>query len=107
MSTTRLLLPAGPPAEASLALKVITPTSAVREMAALEAAMQGLPLDERHPVALELAGTPGEQMWIVRATTPEALDHAKRQIRARYPQVDFLALSKDQDPLRLGEGETV
>ncbi|HVA89917.1 MAG TPA: hypothetical protein VNL71_08730, partial [Chloroflexota bacterium] len=69
--------------------------------------MQGLPLDERHPVALELAGTPREQMWIVRATTPDALDHARRQIRARYPQVAFLPLSKDEDPLQLKQGEEV
>lgn len=108
MSAPPVLLPAGPHTqEPELSFKVITPTSAVREMAALEAAMQGLPLDERHPVALELAGTPGEQMWIVRATTPEALEHARRQIRARYPQVAFLPLKKGEDPLQLKKGETV
>jgi hypothetical protein len=108
MSTTQMLPPGRKSTqEPELAFKVITPTSAVREMAALEAAMQGLPLDERHPVALELAGTPGEQMWIVRATTEGALDHARRQIRARYPQVAFLPLTKDEDPLQLKEGEQV
>jgi hypothetical protein len=106
--STTLPMLAGPTSQAeALAYKVITPRNSLREMVALETAMQGLGLSKDHPVALEIAGTAAEQMWIIRATTPDALDHAQRQIRARYPQAEFLALTDDEDPFRLGPGETV
>jgi hypothetical protein len=75
----------------SLACKVITHVSIEREMEALETLMQGLALSDkqRDLVALEIAGTPTELMWIIRSASEQALDHAKRQISARYPQVLF------------------
>lgn len=107
MGTTALMLSSTRSSQGTLARKVVTPRNSIREMAALEAAMQGLVLDDRHPVALEIAGTSDEQMWIIRATTEAALDHATRQIRARYPQVEFIDLEKGEDPFRLEKGETV
>lgn len=101
MTTTALAHVGHPVPPKSLAVKVVTPRNSTLEMAALEAAMRGLVLDEKHPVALELAGTAAEQMWIIRATTPEALNHACRQLRARYPQIEFLPLAPEEDPFRL------
>ena len=106
-STTLPMLVSGPAQQASLAYKIITPRASLREMVALETAMQGLALSEDHPVALEIAGTAAEQMWIIRATTPDSIDHVQRQVRARYPQAEFVALTDDQDPFRLGPGEAV
>ena len=107
MNTTSPQLPSGQAKQEALAVKVITPINSVLELAAIEAAMQGLPLDERHPVSLELAGTAAEQMWIVRGTKTATIDHAERQLRARYPQVAFVAFDEQKDPFRLEAGETV
>ncbi len=76
-------------------------------MAAVEAIMQSLVLDEEHPVALELAGTTESRRFIVRATTATALDHAESLLRARYPQIEIRPLWPREDPLTLGEHEAV
>src|SRR5205823_11688418 len=54
---------------------------------ALEAAMQSLVLDVKHPLALELAGTAERRSFIVRATSQVALDHAEAVLRSQYPQL--------------------
>ncbi len=69
--------------------------------------MQSLVLDRRHPVALELAGTPNRRSFIIRATTQTALDHAETLLRAQYPQSDIYPLNEHDDPFRLEENETV
>lgn len=107
MTTTAVALPSPQVKPAPLAFKVITPRNSVREMSALKAGMQGLVLDKDHPIALEMAGTAAEQMWIIRATTAESLDHSVRQIRARYPQVAFVPLAESEDPFRVETGEAV
>ena len=55
-------------------------------MAALETVMQGLALDTRHPVALEIARTENGRQFLLRATSRAALEHLAAQIQARYPQ---------------------
>jgi hypothetical protein len=74
-------------------------------MAALEAVMQGLAIDERHPVALEIARTTRGRLFLLRATSCAALEHIAAQIQARYPQAEIRSLA--EDPLALKEGETV
>jgi hypothetical protein len=92
--------------EQTLALAVIPPPRASnREISALETAAQGLALDAKHPVALEIARTSLGRLFILRATSHVALLHVADQIQARYPQAEILPLS--QDPLTLASDETV
>jgi hypothetical protein len=73
-------------------------------MAALETVMQGLALDARHPVALEIARTESGRQFLLRATSRVALEHLAAQIQARYPQASIQPLACD--PLDLKPGET-
>ena len=57
-----------------------------RDLAALETTMQALALDERSPIALEIAATPTTRQFLVRAEQPAALGALERQLQARYPQ---------------------
>ena len=72
----------------------------------LAAAMHSLVLDERSPIALEIAGMSSQRCFLLRATTPEALEHALTQLRARYPQADMRPLAADEDPCVVHPGET-
>src|SRR5579884_3235088 len=92
--------------EQMLAVQVIPPPRASnREISALETAAQGLALDEKHPVALEIVRTQQGRHFILRATSRVALEHVVDQIQARYPQATILPL--EQDPLTLAPDETV
>jgi hypothetical protein len=73
----------------------------------LSTALQGLVLDARHPVALELAGTAQQRSWLIRASTSEALQHAEGQLRARFPDAEFVPVHRQDDPFRVGPGETI
>jgi hypothetical protein len=73
----------------------------------LESALQSLVLDPKHPVALEIAGTATDRRFLLRATTPAACEHARRQLRMRYPQADMREVTEDDDPLTLKPGEAV
>src|SRR5947209_2722425 len=96
------------PDQHMLALQVIPPRSAsTRDIAALETAMQGLALDDRHPVAVEIARTAKGRMFLLRATSPSALEHLSSQVQARYPQATIMPLLEDEDPLQVGLQETV
>lgn len=67
--------------EPCLVLQVVPPrTASSRDMAALETVMQGLALDARHPVALEIACTENGRQFLLRATSSAALDHLAAQI---------------------------
>jgi energy-coupling factor transporter ATP-binding protein EcfA2 len=90
-----------------LAFAVIAPRSGDQAPVALTSAMHSLVLDARHPLALEIAGTPTSKAFLVRATTPEALAHATSQMRARYPQAEAVPLLGKNDPFRLEDGEAV
>ena len=90
-----------------LALQIIPPMQADQNLVALEAAMQSLVLDSQHPVALELAGTASRRSFIVRATTPSALDHVEAVLRSQYAQMEVRPLREDEDPLRLEAHEAV
>jgi hypothetical protein len=109
MSLLRERLPDTNPAysqEQDLVVQVVPPrTASSRDIAALETVMQGLVLDTRHPVALEIARTESGRQFLLRATTRAALDHLADQIQARYPQASIQALA--DDPLDLRAGETV
>jgi hypothetical protein len=74
-----------------------------RDLPALETAMQGLALDERSPVALEIAATKTERRFLLRAEEEGALHHLEHQIQARYPQAVMRAV--EYDPWRLDTGE--
>src|SRR5205809_2072721 len=64
----------------SLVLQVVPPRSASnRDIAALETVMHGLALDVRHPVALEIARTTRGRQFLLRATSPAALEHLAAQ----------------------------
>ncbi len=93
--------------ETPLVWQVIPPRTARRDLPALETAMAALALDERHPIALEIAGSASMRMFLVRATSRPAQDHLADQIYARYPQARLLPLSGKQDPLRLHDGEAI
>src|SRR5258707_11563838 len=86
----------------TLALQVIPPRSASsRDIAALETAMQGLALDDLHPVAVEIARTAKGRMFLLRATSPSALEHLASQVQARYPQATIMPLATEEDPLHV------
>ncbi len=90
----------------SLVLQVVPPRSASnRDIAALETVMQGLALGVRHPVALEIARTAKGRQFLLRATSPAALEHLAAQIQARYPQATIQPLS--EDPLNVKPGEAI
>src|SRR6266568_1199256 len=93
--------------EKPLVWQVIPPRTARRDLPALETAMAALALDERHPIALEIAGSATMRMFLVRATSGPAQDHLADQIYARYPQASLLPLSRKQDPLQLRAGEAI
>src|SRR6266700_62700 len=93
--------------ETPLVWQVIPPRTARRDLPALETAMAALALDERHPIALEIAGSATMRMFLVRATSGPAQDHLADQIYARYPQASLLPLSRKQDPLQLRAGEAI
>lgn len=95
--------PTSPP----LAMSIIAPRAAENDLVLLTSAMHTLALDTRHPLALEIAGTPTRKSFVLRASTPEALAHAAAQLRARYPQAQLLPLSPEVDPFRLEAGEAV
>lgn len=75
-----------------------------RDVPALETAMQGLALDERSPIALELAATTTTRQFLLRADQPVALQHLEHQIQARYPQA--LIQPADSDLLTLAPNES-
>lgn len=91
------------PSDALLARIRVPRASSTRDITALETAMQGLTLNARQPVALEIAGTATERAWLLRATTPVALRHLVAQIQARYPQAEIEV--PEHDPLALQPGE--
>jgi len=92
--------------EPCLVLQVVPPrANSSRDMAALETVMQGLALDKRHPVALEIARTESGRQFLLRATSRAALEHLAAQIQARYPQA--MIQSPACDPLMLKPGDIV
>jgi hypothetical protein len=93
--------------QAPLACSIVAPHSSDQEEVALVSAMHSLVLDARHPLALEIAGTPATKLFLLRATTPEALDHAIAQVRARYPQASITPISETEDPFRLETSEAI
>src|SRR6266699_2808796 len=89
-----------------LVLQVVPPRSASnRDLAALETVMQGLVLGVRHPVALEIARTVRGRQFLLRATSPTALEHLAAQIQARYPQATIQRLT--EDPLHVKPDEAI
>lgn len=74
-----------------------------RDLPALETAMQGLALDARSPIALELAATTTTRQFLLRAEQRVALQHLARQIQARYPQALIQPVASD--PLTLASQE--
>ncbi len=91
----------------SLAVSVVAPRVAENDQVLLTSAMHALALDPRHPVALEIAGTPTSKSFVLRASTPEAFAHAEAQLRTRYPQALLLPVAPESDPFRLEAGEAV
>ena len=69
-----------------LASVIVPRVTSTRDITVLETAMQGLALDSRHPVALELAATASSRSFLLRATSALSLKHLADQVQARYPQ---------------------
>ena len=90
-----------------LASVLVPRASSTRDITVLETAMQGLALDDRHPVALELAATASSRHFLLRATSAMTQRHLADQVQARYPQAIIRQLAQEDDPLALREGETV
>lgn len=82
------------PANARLAQIRVLRMGSTRDITALETAMQGLTLDERYPISLEIAGTATSRMWALRAITPAALQYLVAQMQARYPQAEIEATTR-------------
>jgi hypothetical protein len=90
-----------------LASVIVPRVTSTRDITVLETAMQGLALDKRHPVALELAATASSRHFLLRATSAMSQKHLADQVQARYPQAIIRPMDKVDDPLVLQEGETV
>jgi hypothetical protein len=90
-----------------LATVIVPRTSSTRDITALETAMQGLALDSRHPVALEVAATVSSRHFLLRATSAMSQRHLADQVQARYPQAIIRPVEQSDDPLVLREGEAV
>ena len=90
-----------------LASVIVPRTSSTRDITVLETAMQGLALDNRLSVALEVAATASSRHFLLRATSAMSLLHLVDQVQARYPQAIIRPLTQEDDPLVLPEGETV
>ena len=85
--------------EVYLASVIVPRTSSTRDITVLETAMQGLALNERHPVALELAATASSRHFLLRATSALSLQHLADQVQARYPQAIIRPFAQEDDPL--------
>src|SRR5260221_13115123 len=72
--------------ETPLVWQVVPPRTARRDLPALETATAALALGERHPIALEIAGSAPMRMFLVRAASGPPQDHLPHQTYARYPQ---------------------
>ena len=72
-----------------------------QEQVQLATAMRSLVLDQRHPIALELAGTEQQRSLLIRARNADDLHHVKTQLQARLPQATFVPLSGRDDPFHL------
>ncbi len=90
-----------------LASVIVPRATSTRDITTLASAMQGLALDSRHPVALELAATATSRHFLLRATSAMSLRHLADQVQARYPQAIIRQMDQQDDPLALREGETV
>jgi hypothetical protein len=89
-----------------LASVMVPRVASTRDITVLETAMQGLVLDARHPVALELAATASSRHFLLRATSAMSQRHLTDQVQARYPQAIIRPVGEPDDPLVLREGET-
>ncbi len=90
-----------------LASLIVPRATSSRDIIVLETAMQGLALDKKHPVALELAATADSRHFLLRATSRMSLQHLADQVQARYPQAIIQLMSESLDPFMLKDGETV
>ena len=90
-----------------LASVIVPRVTSTRDITVLETAMQGLALDKRHPVALELAATASSRTFLLRATSAMSLKHLADQVQARYPQAIIRWVGEPDDPFVLRDGETV
>ena len=83
--------------EASRVVKVITPRNNQRDVLACETFLAALVSVGRGRIALELAGTSSERMFLVRGDAG-AVDEALAQLAAAYPQCAFEEVGPEHDP---------
>src|SRR5258708_27686126 len=91
--------------EEVLASVMVPRVTSTRDSTVLETAMQGLALDARHPVALEVAATASSRHFLLRATSAISQRHLADQVQARYPQAIIRPAGDTDDPLVLRAGE--
>ena len=80
-------------------VKVITPRNNQRDVLACETFLAALVSAGLGQIALELAGVPGERMFLMRGDAG-AVDAALAQLAAAYPQCAFEEVSPEHDPAR-------
>ena len=81
-------------------MKVLTPRNNQRDVLAGETLLMRVAHASTGPVALELAGTPNERMFLVRGGGPDA-QAISAQVCQAYPQSDVEWLTAHQDPIHL------
>src|SRR6266849_3626731 len=87
-----------------LASVLVPRVTSSRDITVLGTARLGL--DDRHPVALEVAATASSRHFLLRATSAMSQRHLTDQVQARYPQAIIRPMGEPDDPLVLREGET-
>lgn len=85
--------------EGQFVMKVLAPRNNQRDILAGETLVMRLAHACTAPIALELAGTPHERLFLVRGAQPDAQALAA-QVGQTYPQSDVAWLSAAQDPAR-------
>ena len=80
-------------------MKVLAPRNNQRDLLSGETLLMRLTHASTGPVALELAGTPQERLFLVRGAQQDAQAVAA-QVSQAYPQSDVEWLTAEQDPAR-------
>jgi hypothetical protein len=80
-------------------VKILAPRNNQRDALACETLLATLAASCEHPIALEIAGTPDERMFLVRGQ-PDAVALVLSQLASAYPQCDFADVPLQADPVQ-------
>lgn len=96
-----------PPCTVHLVPGRMAPERTQERYEAWETMLQGMVFDATTPLAFEITGE-GQtktKRFLLRASSPQTLDHALSQLQVRVPQVQARPLLPQEDPLTLERGE--